>query len=75
MVLVREHRVIEGKDKMVKVNGAEECVNSECLLFKCGYTIKSIDPYSAIAIVMVRTSDLLSDNHKTMAPFSRYIGP
>ncbi|KAF9358967.1 hypothetical protein BGX26_000509 [Mortierella sp. AD094] len=67
----RARRIVNGEAKMVRINGALECVNPMCPSVKVGYTIKSRDPHSALAIALAGASALLSLDHEVLLPFSR----
>jgi len=69
--LARANRDKKGTFKRVTVNGAVECVNPDCVSFKCGYTTRGGDSHAALAIAIAGASNLLSDSRTTIAPFSR----
>jgi hypothetical protein len=75
IVLVKARRQVNGNERLVKVNGAVECVNKACPSFKCNYTIKARDTHSAVAIAIAGASNLLSANRETLPPFRRIRRP
>jgi hypothetical protein len=70
--LARSRRLVKGNIKLVKVHGAVECVNPDCISFRCGYTIKSRDPHAATCIALAGASTLFSS---TLSPFTRVYRP
>lgn len=69
--LARATRDIKGTSKRVTLNGGIECINPDCVSFKCGYTTRGRDSNAALAIAIAGASNLLSDNRTTIAPFTR----
>ncbi|KAF9106577.1 hypothetical protein BGX27_009105, partial [Mortierella sp. AM989] len=66
-------RIVNSHIRTVSVNGALECVNPDCVSFLVGYTIKSRDAHSAVAIALAGASALLPPTNKVLRPFSRHI--
>ncbi|KAI8363414.1 hypothetical protein B0O80DRAFT_372813, partial [Mortierella sp. GBAus27b] len=54
----RSRRIIQGKEKMVRVHGALECSNPNCPAFREGYTIRPRDAHAAVAIALAGVSAL-----------------
>ncbi|KAI8345840.1 hypothetical protein B0O80DRAFT_393722 [Mortierella sp. GBAus27b] len=50
----------DGKEQLVRVNGALEYTNPDCPSFKIGYTIKPRDSQPAMTIAIAEASALLS---------------
>jgi hypothetical protein len=55
--LARATRETKGTWKRVRLNGAVECVNPDCVSFKCGYTTKGRDSHAALAIAIAGASN------------------
>ncbi|KAI8356335.1 hypothetical protein B0O80DRAFT_24618 [Mortierella sp. GBAus27b] len=67
----RSRRIIQGKEKMVRVHGALECSNPNCPAFREGYTIRPRDAHAAVAIALAGVSALKHPQRKPLQPFSR----
>ena len=72
---VRSRCIEDGKIKAVNVHGAMECVNPDCLSFKCGYTVKPRDARAAVAIALAGVSLLTDPQRETLPPFAREMRP
>ena len=68
--LARARRMREGKMKLVRLNGAVECTNSQCISHRCGYTIRGRDNNAALNIAIAGYSQLTSTDRTALPPFT-----
>lgn len=71
VALARSSRIVQGKIKSVRVHGAVECMNQNCISVKQGHGIKARDSHSAIAIAISGASILFNPVRRVLPPFSR----
>jgi hypothetical protein len=67
--LMRARRIVNGKSKLVRVNGAVQCVNPDCISFKQGYADRGRDTNAAVNIALSGYVQLTSDDRKPPPPF------
>ncbi|KAF9201042.1 hypothetical protein BGZ49_008726 [Haplosporangium sp. Z 27] len=67
----RSRRLVDGRVKTVSVHGTVECINPDCISFKCGYSIKPRDAHAAVAIAISGASRLFDSDRMPLPPFSR----
>jgi hypothetical protein len=70
MRLARAHRRVGGKTKCIRLHGTVECINPECISFRCGYSHRARDTNAAVNIAIAGHSLLTSPNRQTLPPFS-----
>lgn len=68
--LVRARRTVDGKSKLVRVHGAIECINPNCLSNKYGYSYRGRDCNAASNIALAGYTQLVSHKRETLPPFS-----
>ena len=68
--LARARRMREGKMKLVRLNGAVECTNSQCISHRCGYTIRGRDNNAALNIAIAGYFQLTSTDRTALPPFT-----
>ncbi|KAI8360969.1 hypothetical protein B0O80DRAFT_374245, partial [Mortierella sp. GBAus27b] len=56
--LASSRRMIDGKAKVVRINGAMQCLNPACISFKAGYSIRPRDSQGAVNIAIAGFSAL-----------------
>lgn len=71
----KARRLVDGKVKTLRLNGAVECLNPRCPSRKHRYTIRSRDPHAAAAIAIAGASNLFSQKRETIQPFSQVFRP
>jgi len=71
--LARLRRMREGKLKLVRVNGAIECTNSQYMSYRSGYTIRGRDNNATLNIAIGSCSQPTSIDRITLPPFSTTI--
>ncbi|KAF9319524.1 hypothetical protein BG003_008915 [Podila horticola] len=71
VTLARSRRLVDGKLKAVRVNGAVECHNQACPSVQKGYCIKSRDGNAALNIGLAGISTLTRPSRKTLSQFSQ----
>ncbi|GJJ78521.1 hypothetical protein EMPS_10880 [Entomortierella parvispora] len=68
--LARGRRMKKGTMKLVRLNGAVECTNPECISHRCGYTIRGRDQNAALNIAVAGYTQLTTTERTTLPPFS-----
>ncbi|KAF9306604.1 hypothetical protein BGZ74_004967 [Mortierella antarctica] len=70
VTLAKSRRIVDGKLKTVRVNGAVQCHNAACPSVQKGFCIKSRDGNAALNIGLAASSTLMRPNRKTLYQFS-----
>lgn len=65
-------RIKDGKEKLVKVNGAVECTNTKCPSFQHGCSIKGRDANAAVAIALAGLFIHFNEKRQEFPPFTRH---
>lgn len=71
VVLHKARRVVDGKQQVVRLNGAVECVNPRCPAKKLKYTTRGRDAAAASNIALSGASIILSSDHTALPCFRR----
>jgi hypothetical protein len=71
VVLHKARRLIGGKEKVVRLNGAVECVHPWCPAKMANYTTRGRDANAAANIALSGASILLSPDHQPLPCFRR----
>jgi hypothetical protein len=69
--LVRARRKdSKGRTRVVRVNGAVECVNPDCISFRAGYCTRGRDANASLNIAISGYSQLTTLNRQALPPFN-----
>ena len=71
VVLHKAHWVIDGTQKIVRLNGAIECVNPQCPARRIKYTTRGRNANAAANIALSGASIILSSDCQPLLPFCR----
>jgi len=69
VILHRARRNVGGKDRVVRLHGAIECVHPRCPARRINYTTRGRDANAAANIALSGASIILSSDHKPLPPF------
>src|SRR5215469_9504936 len=69
VILHRARRTVGGEDKIVRLNGAIECVNPQCPARRIHYTTRGRDANAAANIALSGASIILSTDRQPLPPF------
>jgi hypothetical protein len=73
--LASSRRLVDGKVKVVRVNGAMECCNPACMSFKAGYTVRPRDSQAAVNIAIAGFSALHDAAKEPLPPYRSHLRP
>jgi len=68
--LARGRRIRKGEAKLVRVHGAIECINPDCISARCGYGHRPRDSNAALNIALIGHTVLTSPTRQTLPPFT-----
>jgi len=71
VVLHRTRRIIDGREQIVHLNGAIECVHPRCPARRIKYTTRGRDANAAANIALSGASIILSSDRQPLPPFRR----
>lgn len=71
IILHRARRNVDGKERIVRLHGAVECVHPQCPARRVNYTTRGRDTNAAANIALSGASIILSSDRQPLPPFRR----